>query len=48
MGREDEQQLGEDVEEAGPAESEGVETERGGWPETESSPHEGEEGQDVV
>ncbi len=46
MEPEDEQEM---VGETGePDESEQGDTERGGWTETESPPHEGEEGQDVV
>ena len=47
MGRESDQEPREEQEADAP-QSEDADTERGGWPETESSPHEGEEGQDVV
>ena len=48
MEPEEEQQRREEVDEAGVPESEDAEPERGGWTETEDSPHEGEEGQEIV
>ena len=48
MEPDEEQELGEELGEADLAESEDAGAERGGWTETESPPHEGEEGQDLV